>query len=70
MAKKQDKIKDFNRLTNENLRHLLLEKKEKMREFRFDLASGKVKDVRVIRETRKDIARINTFICKSELKVK
>ena len=40
----------------------LIEKKEKLRTLGFDLPGGKVKNVREIRKTRKDIARIKTII--------
>ncbi len=70
MPKYKDKIKEFSRLSMESLNNFLLEKREKMREFRFDLAAGKIKDVRTIREARKDIARIKTFIRKGELEAK
>ncbi|PJA02555.1 50S ribosomal protein L29, partial [bacterium (Candidatus Gribaldobacteria) CG_4_10_14_0_2_um_filter_36_18] len=43
---------------------------EKLRQLRFDLASGKVKNVREIREIKKDIARMITLIRKDELKAK
>ncbi|MCD6270416.1 50S ribosomal protein L29 [bacterium] len=60
--KKRDKIKDFFQMTPGELEILLREKREKLRQFRFDLASGKVKDVSQIREARKDIARIITIL--------
>ncbi|RLC38565.1 MAG: 50S ribosomal protein L29 [Candidatus Nealsonbacteria bacterium] len=44
------------------LQRLLREKRERLRQLRFDLAGGKVKNVREIRETKKDIARILTFL--------
>jgi len=40
------------------LLEVLAEKREKLRQLRFDLSSGKVKNVREIREVKKDIARI------------
>ena len=44
------------------LNSLLQEKKEKMRQLKFDLASGKVKNIKEIREIKKDIARILTVL--------
>ncbi len=44
------------------LEELLAEKREKLRELYFDLAAGKVKDIKEIRETRRDIARILTVL--------
>lgn len=68
MAKRIEKIKEFKRLPEKELKSLLVEKKEALRRMRFDLAAGKVKNVREIRETRRDIARIGTLICEAEAK--
>ena len=62
--KRQEKIKDFKRLDKASLTDLLLVKKERMRQLRFDLAAGKVKNVREVRGTRRDIALLNTFLKK------
>lgn len=56
------KIVDINKKSNKELSVLLNEKKEKLRELRFNLASGKVKNVKEIRNTKKDIARILTTL--------
>lgn len=47
---------------NEELNQLLSESQRKLRELRFNLASGKVKNVRAIRVLKKDIARILTIL--------
>ena len=44
------------------LQRLLNEKKEHLRQLRFDLLSGKVKNISGIRNTRKDVAKISTMI--------
>lgn len=62
MPKRHEKLTEFNRLPEKELRHLLLEKKNALMQFRFDLVAGKIKNAREIRETRKDIARLNTLI--------
>jgi len=62
--KRQDKVKDFKRLDKAGLADLLLVKKERMRQLRFDLAAGKVKNVREIRENRRDVALLNTLLKK------
>jgi len=36
--------------------------REKLRVLRFELAAGKVKDVRAIRQNRKDVAKILTIL--------
>jgi len=69
MGKRNDKIKDFLRAQKQELQKILLEKKDKLRQLRFDLSAGKVKNIREIRETKKDIARIMTIL-KSKLPVK
>jgi len=68
--KQKEKIREFSRLSRQELQKNLLEKREKLRQLRFDLASGKVKNVREIREIKKDIARMITLIRKDELKAK
>ncbi|MDP2909469.1 MAG: 50S ribosomal protein L29 [bacterium] len=47
-----------------DLRKMLQEQREKSRQLKFDLAGGKVKNIREIRQIRKDIARILTAINK------
>jgi len=46
------------------LKKILLDSREKLRQLKFDLASGKVKNVREIRKIKKDIARILTCLKK------
>ena len=57
-----EKIKEFFRMPKGELQRTLQELREKLRKLRFDLAAGKVKNVREIRETKKDIARIETIL--------
>jgi large subunit ribosomal protein L29 len=44
------------------LRGILATSQEKLRRLRFNLASGKVKNIREIRSLKKDIARISTIL--------
>lgn len=60
--KTKDKMKELARLDRAARQALLREKNEKLRILRFDLAAGKVKDVREIREIKKDIARLSTIL--------
>ena len=46
----------------EELRKLLSDKKEKLREVKQNLASGRVKNVKEARSIKKDIARILTIL--------
>lgn len=56
------KKEELNRKSKAELRKLLKDNREKLRQSRFDLASGKVKNVREIRKTKKEIARILTLL--------
>lgn len=44
------------------LQKMLVEYREKLRQLRFDLSAGKVKNIKAIRELKKDIARILTLL--------
>lgn len=56
------KITELRQKSKTELQNLLLEKRERLRALRFDLASGKVKNVRELRKIKKDIARILTIM--------
>ena len=60
------KFQDLKNKAKSELSGLLGRKRAKLRELRFNLASGKVKNVREIRETKKDIAKILTFLRQKE----
>ncbi len=60
------KAKELKQKTIKDLRKLERELREKLRGLRFDLAAGKVKNVREIRKIKKDIARILTVIREKE----
>jgi len=56
---------DINELLSKNKSELekeLKDNREILRQLRFDLAAGKVKNVREIRRIKKEIARILTFL--------
>ena len=55
------KIQEFKQKQKPELQKLLIDSQERLRSLKFDLASGKVKNVREIRELKKDIARILTL---------
>ena len=59
--KKKD-IQDLKLKPDAELLRLLKENGEKLRQLQFDLAAGKVKDVREIHEVKKGIARMKTFL--------
>lgn len=55
------KISELRQISKAELKKLLEENREKLRQLRFDLAAGKVKNVREIHRIKKDIARILTL---------
>ena len=59
------KLKDFKNFKTKSapeLRQELKTREEKLAQLRFDLAAGKVKNIREIRHIKKDIAQILTLI--------
>ena len=56
------KIRELRSKNIEELKKLLIEKKEEVRKLRFDVATKQVKNTRQIRNGKKDIARAETLI--------
>lgn len=56
------KISELRQKTKDELQKLIRDDRERLRSLSFDLASGKVKNVREMRELKKDIARILTLL--------
>ncbi len=56
------KIRELRRKSNKELQQTLIELRDKSRELRFNLAGGKVKNIKEIRQTKRDIARISTLL--------
>ena len=56
------KIQEFRQKSKPELQKFLIDSQERLRSLKFDLASGKVKNVREIRELKKNIARILTLL--------
>jgi large subunit ribosomal protein L29 len=61
------KAKELREKKIEELEKILKEKREKLKNLKLDLALGKLKNVREIRQTKRDIARILTIL-KSKIK--
>ena len=59
---KPREIQELKTKPTEELLKLLKESTERLRVLKFDLAAGKVKDIRELRALKKDIARIKTFL--------
>jgi large subunit ribosomal protein L29 len=60
------KIKEIRQKTKKELKDNLATIREKLREMRFNLASGKVKNIREVHQTKKDIAKILTILKENE----
>ncbi len=56
------KIKELRQKSKDELEKNLRDDQEKLRQLRFDLASGKVKNVKDFSKLKKEIARILTII--------
>lgn len=56
------KITEFRQKSKSELQKILVDKHERLRQLRFDLAAGKVKNIREIHQIKKDIARILTLL--------
>ncbi len=59
---KKKEIQDLKLKPNAELLRLIKDDSEKLRQLQFDLAAGKVKDVKGIHEVKKAIARMKTFL--------
>lgn len=60
------KIKELRQKTDKELKELLIHLRDALRELRFNLAGGKVKNINEIHRTRRDIARILTLLKQHE----
>jgi large subunit ribosomal protein L29 len=56
------KASELRQKSKVELAKILQDNREKLQQLRFDLSAGKVKNVREIRQMRKDIARILTLL--------
>lgn len=56
------KTNELRQKSQKELNEILGDGREKLRRLRFDLASGKIKNVREIRMIKKEIARLFTII--------
>ncbi|MFY9458070.1 MAG: 50S ribosomal protein L29 [Candidatus Spechtbacterales bacterium] len=56
------KIREVRQKSKEELTKMLSQNRNRLLSLRFDLAGGRVKNVKEIREVKKDIARILTLI--------
>ncbi len=56
------KIKELRLKSKKELRSTLVKLRDKLRELRFNLAGGKVKNIKEVHQTKKDIARILSLL--------
>lgn len=56
------KLTELRRKSKGELKKTLEDSREKLRQLRFDLSAGKVKNVRGIRKIKKEIAQILTLL--------
>jgi large subunit ribosomal protein L29 len=56
------KTKELRQKLEGELEKLLKEDRERLRQLRFDLSSGKIKNVREIRKIKREIARVLTLL--------
>jgi len=61
------KAKDLRDMSDEELRNQLEERKTTLRQLRFQMVTGAVDDIRAIRNTRRDVAKIKTVMREREL---
>jgi len=61
------KAKDLREKTNEELLGLMAERERHLVEFRLQMVTGTVENVRTARDSRHDIARIKTVLREREL---
>lgn len=59
---KRGEIQELKNKPKEELTAMLGEMKKKLQSLSFDLLEGKVKNIKSLRDTRKTIARIETFL--------
>lgn len=56
------KIKELREKNQEELKKLLAEKREEIRKLSFDISSKQIKNNRMLRNTKREVARILTLI--------
>jgi ribosomal protein L29 len=56
------KISELHQKSKDELQKNLEEEREKLRQLRFDLSAGKIKNVREVQKVKKEIAQILTLL--------
>ncbi len=60
------KIKELRQKSKKELNQTLISLRDKLRELRFNLTGGKVKNIKEIHQTKKHIARVLTLLNERE----
>lgn len=60
------KTRELRQKSTKELQEILVNLRDKLRELRFNLAGGKVKNIKEIRQTKRDIARILSLLKEQE----
>ncbi|MBU2564271.1 50S ribosomal protein L29 [Patescibacteria group bacterium] len=56
------KIRELRQKSDSELKRTLIDLRDKLRELRFNLAGGKVKNIKEVHQVKKDIAKILTLL--------
>jgi len=56
------KAQELRKKSKNGLEKMIRDHREKLRQLRFDLAAGKVRNIKEIRQTRKEVARVFTIL--------
>lgn len=64
------KIRELRQKSEKELRETLIILRDKLRELRFNLVGGKVKNIKEVHQTKKDISRILTLLNEQHAKSK
>ena len=56
------KIRELRQKSDKELQETLVNLRDKLRELRFNLTGGKVKNIKEIHQTKKDIAKVLTLL--------
>ncbi len=64
------KAAELRQYTDEELKNLLEEKKRTLMELRFQLSMGQLENYSLIKQTKRDIARIKTILRERELGIR
>jgi len=56
------KINELRQKSKSELQKILIDRHERLRQLRFDLAAGKVKNIKEIHQVKKDISRTLTLL--------